>query len=128
MGGGQSKKKKEVAVAVAAPYKSPAADGDVTLDPQSSAALGQRLAQNKRQGGGVMPWNEDNDSEINDREGNRKPSREQNGSPTRTPAIPNVVERGRPPRQAEDSLDIDDIENQILAIENAHQNPGAIPR
>lgn len=94
MGGGQSKKQKEVAVVKPAPSKSPTAEGDVTLDPQSSAALGHRLAQNKKQGGGIMPWNEDNDSEINDREGvNRQPARQApNGSPSRTPAVPYVVQ------------------------------------
>lgn len=53
-------------------------DADVTLDPQSSAALGslgERLAKQRsgRGQGNIMPWNEDDDDEMNDREGVHRP-------------------------------------------------------
>ena len=53
-------------------------DADVTLDPQSSAALGslgERLAKQRsgRGQGNIMPWNEDDDDEMNDREGVQRP-------------------------------------------------------
>ena len=65
MGASQGKKKKDSST------KAPAEDVNVTIDPQSSLALGQKLAQNKRAGTNKqMPWNEDdNDDDMNDREG-----------------------------------------------------------
>lgn len=43
------------------------------LDPESSARLGKQLQQKKGRGGQIMPWNEDNDSSMNDREGGPPP-------------------------------------------------------
>ena len=63
MGASQGKKKDKNAASQE--------DGDLTLDPQSSAALAQQLQKNKQKGKGgqIMPWNDDNDNEMNDREG-----------------------------------------------------------
>ena len=45
-------------------------DADLTLDPEASAALSNKLAANNRRGNNrQMPWNEDEDSDMNDREG-----------------------------------------------------------
>jgi len=48
----------------------------VALDPESSAALGKQLAQRARKNGQIMPWNEDNDESMNDREGVDEPARQ----------------------------------------------------
>lgn len=62
MGASQGKKKQQ--------SSSQQEDADVTIDPQSSAALAQKLAQNKRIGANTqMPWNETEGDDMNDREG-----------------------------------------------------------
>ena len=67
----------------------------MTIDPQSSAILAQKLAQNKRAGNNrQMPWNEtEGDDDMNDREG-------QNRQPSQNTAIENQRLNGVGPSQA----------------------------
>ena len=96
-------------------------DGDVTLDPQSSAALGslaERLNKNRsgRGQGNIMPWNEDDDDEMNDREGVSRPIRNKESIDSgvlMSPMNTNMSGK-RSTRQAAGNEDsFDDIEQQI---------------
>ena len=65
MGASQGKKKQDSS------SKAPADDIDVTIDPQSSAAL--VALQQKKGTNKLMPWNEtEGDDDMNDREGENR--------------------------------------------------------
>ena len=98
-------------------------DADVTLDPQSSAALGslgERLAKQRsgRGQGNIMPWNEDDDDEMNDREGvHRPPIRNKESIDSGVLMSPmNTIMSGKRstrPAAGNDNDSFDDIEQQI---------------